>query len=50
MSLSPQMSEDLLELRSSAEQLRHENTNLKSEREVAKVNSPLSHSLRDASG
>lgn len=31
------MSEDLLELRSSAEQLRHENTNLKSEREVAKV-------------
>ncbi|GAA5901318.1 uncharacterized protein JCM6883_000178 [Sporobolomyces salmoneus] len=30
------MSEDLLDLRSSAEQLRHENTNLKSEREVAK--------------
>ncbi|GAA5926646.1 Mlp1p [Sporobolomyces koalae] len=30
------MSEELLELRSSAEQLRHENTNFKSEREVAK--------------
>ncbi|GAA6059180.1 hypothetical protein JCM10212_005525 [Sporobolomyces blumeae] len=30
------MSEDLLELRSTSEQLRHENTNLKSEREVTK--------------
>ncbi|GAA5903057.1 hypothetical protein JCM5296_001724 [Sporobolomyces johnsonii] len=30
------MTEDLLELRSTADQLRHENTNLKSEREVTK--------------
>lgn len=31
------MSEELLELRGQTEQLRHENTNLRSEREVGKV-------------
>lgn len=31
------MSEELIELRGSADQLRHENTNLRSEREVNKV-------------